>query len=73
MLERALDPGVESVEPVQRDRLGGGEVAHPQSVGPVVAEDAGQKRRAAVLPQPPGGGPQDLGPELQVPQQPALL
>ncbi len=53
VLERALDVGVERVQPLQRERLGGGEALPAGARGPVVERSrsararAGARRRAA--------------------------
>ena len=48
MLERALDAGVERVQPVQRERLGRAEAAARRRAGAVVAEHAVQQREPAL-------------------------
>ncbi len=73
VLERALDPGVERVEPEQRERLGRAEPAAGGRGGSVVAEHAVRQRKPPLLVE--AGGPigdQSLA-DHQVAEQPSLL
>src|SRR3712207_6322167 len=47
VLQRPLDTRVERVEPVQRQRLGGGKATRRRRLGPVVAEQAVRDRQPA--------------------------
>ena len=78
-LERALDRSVEGVQPVERERLGGREPAAGAAragrpgVRAVVGEDAVEQRQPAVLGQRARGGADDLRPDREVAEHPALV
>ena len=75
MLDRGLDPGVEGVEPIQRERLGQCEPPARERVGSVMCEHAVTEREPARVVETGllGGRLDHPQPELDVAEQPALV
>src|SRR5262249_20418885 len=73
--ERALDPGVERVEAMQRERPGRPEAALPRGVRPLVGEDAVGEGEAAGVVEARGRRAlvEHPQPDLDVPEQPPLV
>src|SRR3954470_5102453 len=73
MLQRALDRGVERVEPVERTRLGRAEAPAGRGLRAVVGEDAVRELEPAIVGQVAGALVEDPLPERDVAEQPAVL
>src|SRR5690242_15310563 len=75
MLDRPLDPGVERVQPVERERLGRAEAPLRRRFGAVVGQDAVRQREPAGVVEAGAlrARLEHSQPDLDVPEQPPLV